>query len=832
MSMKPMCMALAAVLGLAGAAGSARAETYQWDAVAMGGGGFVSGVVPSKSERGVVYARTDVGGAYRWDQNRARWLALTDWLPEGRDGLMGVESLAVDPNNAANVYLMTGTSYFNSGKSAILRSSDYGRSFNIVDITSQFKVHGNGMGRQNGEKLQVDPGDSNVLYAGTRRDGLFKSTDAGATWNRVAAFPVTSTPNDNGVSFVLLDPASVDGGPAQRIFVGVSRLDSAGANLYFSYDGGETFEPVEGGPAGLMPQRAALSPEGKLYITYANGAGPHPTALEAMNRGQVWEYDAVGGNWTNITPAGMNGPFGGISIDPADPLHLVASTTNVWYPQGNSYGDQIYTSRNAGRSWTNVVARGFAVDPKGAGWINGESIHWAGAVEFDPFDTKSAWVISGNGLFRTANLDAQTTTWGFDVAGIEETVPFAAVSLPNGPLVSVIGDFDGFSQSDPAHYGVRHSPHMGTTTGLAASADGRVLARVGNALQYSTNSGASWTTAAAVNGNFGKVALSADGQVLLHTPSGSSATYRSVNYGASWSTVAGLGVADAQPVADAVNPLRFYVYDNVNGRMLVSNDGGASFSAQGALAAGGSKLVAATPGVEGDVWACLSGGGLVHTTDAGVTFGKIGNVATCSAIGLGKAAPGTTYPTLYIWGTVGGVRGVLRSTDKGASWVRVNDDAHQFGGPGNAQFITGDMNTYGTVYMSSVGRGMVYGATAGDGGDVIVAAVDSSVITTPPAPVNKCEYVITASWPGGHIADLRITNNRTSVIQGWTVSWTYSDNSTVTGWWNAGVTGASPTFTATATESWNTNIWPGNTVSFGMVVSGESIPAISGDVCK
>jgi len=42
----------------------------------------------------------------------------------------------------------------------------------------------------------------------------------------------------------------------------------------------------------------------------------------------------------------------------------------------------------------------------------------------------------------------------------------------------------------------------------------------------------------------------------------------------------------------------------------------------------------------------------------------------------------------------------------------VNDDAHEYGGPGNGQFVTGDMNTFGVVYMSSVGRGIVYGKPA------------------------------------------------------------------------------------------------------------------------
>jgi xyloglucan-specific exo-beta-1,4-glucanase len=38
---------------------------------------------------------------------------------------------------------------------------------------------------------------------------------------------------------------------------------------------------------------------------------------------------------------------------------------------------------------------------------------------------------------------------------------------------------------------------------------------------------------------------------------------------------------------------------------------------------------------------------------------------------------------------------------------------HQYGGPGNGAFVQGDMNVYGRVYMSTVGRGLVYGEIAG-----------------------------------------------------------------------------------------------------------------------
>lgn len=72
-----VCLAAGLLVSL-----GATAENYRWDNVAMGGAGFVSGVVASKSERGVVYVRTDVGGAYRYDNQNQRWVALNDWTPK------------------------------------------------------------------------------------------------------------------------------------------------------------------------------------------------------------------------------------------------------------------------------------------------------------------------------------------------------------------------------------------------------------------------------------------------------------------------------------------------------------------------------------------------------------------------------------------------------------------------------------------------------------------------------------------------------------------------------------------------------------------------------
>jgi hypothetical protein len=53
---------------------------YRWRNVQILGGGFVTGVTFSPLVKGLLYARTDVGGAYRLDPGSAEWVPLTDWL--------------------------------------------------------------------------------------------------------------------------------------------------------------------------------------------------------------------------------------------------------------------------------------------------------------------------------------------------------------------------------------------------------------------------------------------------------------------------------------------------------------------------------------------------------------------------------------------------------------------------------------------------------------------------------------------------------------------------------------------------------------------------------
>ncbi len=167
-----------------------------------------------------------------------------------------------------------------------------------------------------------------------------------------------------------------------------------------------------------------------------------------------------------------------------------------------------------------------------------------------------------------------------------------------------------------------------------------------------------------------------------------------------------------RPAADRVNPKKFYVFDVLQGKAFRSVDGGEHFveAATGLPSLPdynlGSGSIEAVPGVEGEVWV-TTGKSVYRSKDSGHVYESVGPVTESNALGFGKAAPGKTFPAVYLIGKVGDQPGFFRSDDAGNSWVRINDDHHNFGFTG---VIIGDpARVYGRVYIGTGGRGIVYG---------------------------------------------------------------------------------------------------------------------------
>jgi photosystem II stability/assembly factor-like uncharacterized protein len=738
-----------------------KSQPYQWKSVQIVGGGFVDGIVFHPYAAGVRYARTDMGGAYRWDDAAREWQPMLDWVPYKDLNLMGVESIAVDPNDAKRLYLACGT-YTNARtpNGAILRSDDGGRTFERTDVP--FKFGGNEDGRGNGERMVVDPMDGRVLLLGTRHDGLWRSTDRGVTWIRVASFPdVTEaiapmpapiageTPEQrwkrmpvrgSGIVFVkFVEPIyhAGSGKPTATIYVGVSLMNRT--NLFVSHDADATWNPVADAPTQYRPTRAALSIS-SLFVTYGNAPGPSP-----MTDGAVWRLNLKTGAWTDITPdkpvkGSREFGYAAVSVDAKHYQTLIVSTYNRYH----AGGEDIFRSTDEGATWkpifTGERASGGTFDYSLAPYVKPTPIHWLFDIEIDPLNSDHAVFTTGYGGWETFDLtDAdlgKPTHWSILAKGIEETVALELDSAREGAhLISAIGDYGGFVHWDldqPAPEGSSAPPRMGNTTDVETAAiDPKVIVRVGvsaahkpgESIGYSLDTGKTWkacATSPTVASRAGSVAVSADGKTWIWTPDREGA-FVTRDRCATWRAVEGLPQR-ARVIADPVDPVKFYADTIADGMFYSSIDGAATFVARKDVmreslpasmarergdARGGQDRLYATPGRSGDLW-LASFDGLYHASvnAGGRASSRVPDVEEIHAFGFGKAAPGKSYPAMYLVGTIDGQAGVFRSNDEAKSWVRINDDQHRWG---LVLQIAGDPRIYGRVYVGTHGRGIIYG---------------------------------------------------------------------------------------------------------------------------
>lgn len=774
----------------------------EWGSIEITGGGFVSGIVTGKD---VMYARTDVGGAYKYNYDTEEWEQLFAFISETDRGMLSVEAIAIDPNDDNTVYFLCGCAYFSDARTAIYKTTDGGKTFTSTDVTNLIQVMGNGDGRHFGERLVIDPENPDTIYCGGRTNGMIKSTDGGETWESVKGFDdlnlftgTTKWPtwtdhianivdadgtaynSTNGVSSLTIS----DG----KLFVGVSIQGKP--SVYVSEDNGETFEPLSDDlPTDTYPSRFNLDADGNVLITYAG-------ALAFSGGGGCYRYNIKDGSVDNITPLTKldsnvyaspynNGTkstesgssFGAVFSDPTDSNKLVATTCGLWSGQlwheddwekeKVCYGDITYRSTDGGKTWEKLEPGGTKVwggdlscdylQTGGVSWVEGKAIHWTGCMVIDPKNLDKVWVTSGNGIFTCDNIWDTLPQYYFHADGIEEVVALDMCSVKGGNVYSAIGDYDGYIHYSPTE-SLQYTPNIGSTSAIAyCPADPDFMVRYPEHQSetgysyYSTDGGLTWTKMAG-NAVGGKAAITKleDGTYRIFHANEGHVSY-SDDLGATWTSCNINGVyyqCVPYTFVDLENPSLVYAYGYYNDpytpnaskpyRLYVSTDYGTTFSSAIDICDYDGCDSAARIAYLGEDDLILAGGwyGLYHVTNHGQNVESL-DVFYCKTVGYGAPKDENSPNTLYIWGrpTENDVEGIYASTDAGKSWFRVNDDAHSYGGTGNGNFIVGDMNTYGTFYMSTVGTGIVYSRIY-DGNnppvttEPIVTTTDSTETTT------------------------------------------------------------------------------------------------------
>ncbi|WYZ41217.1 hypothetical protein EsH8_V_000112 [Colletotrichum jinshuiense] len=726
---------------------------FTWKNVRIGGGGgFVPSIVFHPKTKGVAYARTDIGGLYRLNADDS-WTAVTDannFADDAHWNRWGVDALALDPQDVNKVYIAVGmyTNSWDPNNGQIARSSDKGATWSFTDLP--FKVGGNMPGRGNGERLAVDPKNSNIVYFGARSgNGLWKSTNGGASFAKVTSFTAVGTfragPADNeysgdiqGLNFVTFDETSAAlNGATSRIFVGVA--ENATSSIYVSNDAGSTWSAVAGQPGKFFPHKGRIQPTEKaLYISYSDGTGPYDGST-----GAVWRYDITAGTWKDITPVAA-GPdlyfgFGGLSLDIQKPGTLIVATLNSWWPDA-----QIFRSTDSGTTWKKIWVWGsngaqdlsytqstpkapwiktnfLDVDTKDLGWM-------IESLEIDPTDSNH-WLY-GTGLTIFGGRDLTNWDTGAKVTiqsladGIEEMAIQELASAPGGSEL-LVANYDNNGFTFKARSNLDTSPQTTWSNPMWASSVGVDYAgnkvanvvRVGNVagtqqLAISSDGGVSWNInyAAGTTQYGGQVAYSADADTILWSTA-TLGVQRSQNQGSL--TVVSSIPAGAIIASDKRNNTVFY---GASGSSFYrSTNIGATFATAGSLGSASEiRHVEAHPAKAGDVWVSTNIG-IFHSTDYGSTFSQVSTALTnTNKVALGKGS-GSNW-NLYAFGTGSAGRKLYGSADLGASWTDLQG-SQSFGAIDSAK-LAGSGNEENLVYVGSNGRGVFYasGAISSSGG--------------------------------------------------------------------------------------------------------------------
>lgn len=781
---------------------SVRAETqtypYQFNSVAVTGGGYITGIIAHPTEANLIYVRTDIGGAYRWDHEENKWIPITDFVSAGDSNLLGTESIGLDPTDPERLYLAQGR-YLTSNNSAFFVSTDRGETFDIYP--APFVMGSNELGRNNGERLAVNPHSPNEVWFGSRTEGLWKSSDYAKTWTNLTHIP-DAFANTMGIYFVIFDPRRNG-----TVYIG----GSTPGGLYSSNDSGETWRAIPGQPAtwqnstlvdgegplstGPQPMKGILTSDGAtLYVTYGDYPGPY-----GVQYGYVYKYNTEASVWTDITPGiGNNsypppyepqafppGGFCGLSVDLKDPNTLVVTTLDR--DPGPAL-DSLYLSRDGGKSWKDVAQLS---SPSGTGGYWGHPIAeaaldngttvpwlsfdwgeewggygapspvygltkfgwWMSALLIDPSNAGHVMYGTGATIWSTDNIFAADSNsashWYIQAQGIEETYALAMISPSEGPanLLSGFGDINGMRHDDLwVPQPMYPLPAFSNLDSLDwAGQKPSVLAKVGdcglNSSVYdgcgqgtfSVDSGGKWTVfpncapgIGASTTTDGIISIDASGtnfvwSTLITTQT--NGPWVSSNAGLNWTAPTGdLTVQTANITADKVQSGTFYACDS--GIFYTSTDGGNSYNGSVGssigLPAGNCALPVVNFKKAGELWLPLGSNGLYHSADFGASWESIGPEGLeADFFSTGKASPAShmtsTDVTLFLWGQAASsgansVNGLYRSDDSGVSWVRVNDEAHQYGGP---TVILGDPRVYGRVYIGTGGRGIVFADIAG-----------------------------------------------------------------------------------------------------------------------
>lgn len=641
--------------------------------------GLTSTIAVHPNNADIIYQGTAGGGVWRTGDAGATWRPLFD-----RQLALGIgepNGIAIDPNDAATMYIGTSARVTPQAAAGLYKSTDGGAT--VIRLGSGFPAGNVGSAsqffRQSINVIIVDPADSQTVYLSSSR-GVFRSTDGGLNW-------VRGTGSNGDAQSLVLDATSPAG--ARILYAGIT-----GRGVFRSTDGGQNWAALLTGatpavaaaigaaPKGfskvvldLAPPTAPPAPGG-IQVLYAalsgTGGAPDPVGLFlSTDQGATWTQQTATGMPTN-TQGGYSFHF---AVDPASP--------------GDGAGDILYfgcvgqaVSTDAGATFTGMTglhadthAWAFVADP-----TTGASTVYCGndGGIARSTDGGGTWISLNAGGLQTGlfyNLDVRPgASAGVSVGALQDNQVETTSGAPGLQWAGTNGG-DGWD-----------AVYDGQTAGQVYATSGFWFPAPCTRVFRSTDDGATWSeitpwgTATDAGCYLAPIATdpSAAGTVYV---SGSQNLWQSQDGGSTWRVVGSFPGAGQVSVAQT------------DGNRVVVAVGTQVFVSTDALAAATPTFTDITRNLPGRsaqraafdpadptvVYVVLGGfdgvgpgqqGHVFRTTVGGTAWTDISPALNVPHGAL--ALDGSDNPTTLYVGTD---LGVLRSVDRGATWT-VLDDIH------------------------------------------------------------------------------------------------------------------------------------------------------------
>jgi photosystem II stability/assembly factor-like uncharacterized protein len=574
------------------------------------------------------------------------------------------------------------------------------------------------IGPEGGEitALAVDSSSASTVYAGTR-GGIYKSVDHGQSW-KASSRGMTNV----SVAALVIDPT----GPDTPLVV----LAGTAGGLFRSTDGAGTWEPVPlaAGDSPDIQSLAVDAADPRTLYAGIDASSPAEHLVRSTDGGASWEVVPFPGERPRALAASgplvLAGTFaglsrstdGGASWAAVPAVHADVRTLSLrglLILAGTASG--IFRSLDGGITWSAASAgipnpdtaqiTALAADPAHP-WIFYAGISRPGGIAgaFKSADRGGHWRPVANGL-------AQRSVIALAVDPATPSAVYAGTQVDG-----VFRSLDGAASWHAANHGLRAAAVR--SVAIDRSRPRHLYAVAVNGIFRSSNGGAAWTRLR--SDPWGKIALDPTGVVYALT--GNQGLARSRDAGVTWTSIDPGLPGEA---TFALDPAHSNVlFDGGHWTLARSRNAGAAWSNvdMSCMDVQSLDVVART----GEVYAAgfaacqFQGGGVRRSLDGGVTWTDVSSNLPPPRFIQTFAADPRTPAHLFAggWPSGAALRGAgFRSTDRGATWSRLN-------GPG------GDAIAIGAFAFPPGAPNTVYA-----GADGVWVSPDGGATWSHPAPL-------------------------------------------------------------------------------------------------